>query len=736
MKAAQKTAFGSFHLFSSVLLSREGKGEVMSEKQVFKTTWGGRPLQIEVGQLAKQANGAVLVRYGDTVVLSAAVASKEAKDTDFFPLTINYEEKMYAAGKIPGGFIKREGRPSTEATLTARLIDRPIRPMFAEGFRNEVQVTNIVMSVETDCSPAMAAMLGSSLALSISDIPFDGPIAGVEVGRVNGEYVLNPTVEQAEQTDIELTVAGTKQAINMVESGAKEVSEEDMLGGLLFGFDAIKELVAFQEEIVQAVGKEKMEVTLLQVDEVLKKEIFDASYATMKAAVMTEEKLAREDNIEQVKIDIREAYAEKFAGHEDEDHLLKEVKQITEDLEKDVVRELITIDKIRPDGRKLDEIRPLSSEVSLLPRVHGSGLFTRGQTQALSACTLAPLGEHQIIDGLGVEVSKRFIHHYNFPQFSVGSTGRAGSPGRREIGHGALGERALAQVIPSEEEFPYTIRLVAEVLESNGSSSQASICAGTLALMDAGVPIKAPVAGIAMGLVSDGENYTILTDIQGLEDHLGDMDFKVAGTKDGITALQMDIKIQGITEQILTEALTQAKQARMEILEELTSTIAAPREELSQYAPKIEMIQIEPAKIKDVIGKGGDTINGIIDETGVKIDIDQDGKVSIASADAEMIKKAIKIIEDLTKEVKVGEVYLGKVVRIEKFGAFVNLIKGKDGLVHISQLANDRVNKVEDVVKLGDEILVKVTEIDKQGRVNLSRKAMLNEDGSTKNEEK
>ena len=736
MKAAQKTAFGSFHLFSSVLLSREGIGDVMSEKQVFKTTWGGRPLQIEVGQLAKQANGAVLVRYGDTVVLSAAVASKEAKDTDFFPLTINYEEKMYAAGKIPGGFIKREGRPSTEATLTARLIDRPIRPMFAEGFRNEVQVTNIVMSVETDCSPAMAAMLGSSLALSISDIPFDGPIAGVEVGRVNGEYVLNPTVEQAEQTDIELTVAGTKQAINMVESGAKEVSEEDMLGALLFGFDAIKELVAFQEEIVQAVGKEKMEVTLLQVDEVLKKEIFDASYATMKAAVMTEEKLAREDNIEQVKIDIREAYAEKFAGHEDEDHLLKEVKQITEDLEKDVVRELITIDKIRPDGRKLDEIRPLSSEVSLLPRVHGSGLFTRGQTQALSACTLAPLGEHQIIDGLGVEVSKRFIHHYNFPQFSVGSTGRAGSPGRREIGHGALGERALAQVIPSEEEFPYTIRLVAEVLESNGSSSQASICAGTLALMDAGVPIKAPVAGIAMGLVSDGENYTILTDIQGLEDHLGDMDFKVAGTKDGITALQMDIKIQGITEQILTEALTQAKQARMEILEELTSTIAAPREELSQYAPKIEMIQIEPAKIKDVIGKGGDTINGIIEETGVKIDIDQDGKVSIASADAEMIKKAIKIIEDLTKEVKVGEVYLGKVVRIEKFGAFVNLIKGKDGLVHISQLANDRVNKVEDVVKLGDEILVKVTEIDKQGRVNLSRKAMLNEDGSTKNEEK
>ncbi|MHC5374087.1 polyribonucleotide nucleotidyltransferase [Enterococcus sp. LJL120] len=704
----------------------------MSEKQVFKTNWGGRPLEVEIGQMAKQANGAVLVRYGDTVVLSAAVASKEAKDTDFFPLTINYEEKMYAVGKIPGGFIKREGRPSTDATLTARLIDRPIRPMFADGFRNEVQVTNIVMSVEQDCSPSMAAMFGSSLALAISDIPFDGPIAGVDVGRVNGEYVLNPTVEQAEQTDISLTVAGTKKAINMVESGAKEVSEEDMLGALLFGFAAIQELVAFQEEIVAAVGKEKMTVTLLEVNPDLKKEIFAEYYPVMKEAVLTEEKLAREDNIEAVKEKVKEVYGEKYANVELEDidqvQITKEIKQIAEDLEKDVVRELITIDKIRPDGRKLDEIRSLSSEVGILPRVHGSGLFTRGQTQALSAATLAPLGEHQIIDGLGVEDSKRFIHHYNFPQFSVGSTGRAGSPGRREIGHGALGERALAQVIPSEQDFPYTIRLVAEVLESNGSSSQASICAGTLALMDAGVPIKAPVAGIAMGLVSDGENYTILTDIQGLEDHLGDMDFKVAGTKDGITALQMDIKIQGITEQILSEALTQAKKARMEILAELTSTLAEPRKELSKYAPKIEMIQIEPAKIKDVIGKGGETINGIIDETGVKIDIDQEGNVSIASADAEMIQKAIKIIQDLTKEIQVGEVYLGKVVRIEKFGAFVNLIKGKDALVHISQLANERVNKVEDVVKLGDEVLVKVTEIDRQGRVNASRKAMLKDE--------
>lgn len=707
-------------------------------KQVFETTWGGRSLKVEVGQLAKQANGAVLVRYGDTVVLSAAVASKEAKDTDFFPLTINYEEKMYAVGKIPGGFIKREGRPSMEATLTARLIDRPIRPMFADGFRNEVQVTNIVMSVEQDCSPAMAAMLGSSLALAVSDIPFDGPIAGVEVGRVAGEYVLNPTVAQHEASDIDLTVAGTKQAINMVESGAKEVSEADMLGALMFGHRAIQEIVAFEEEIVAACGKEKMAITLLQVDAELKEEVYKNYYQIMKDAVLTEEKLAREDEIEKVKASLKEAYAAQTASLDDDEatHLMKEIGQLADDLEKDVVRELITIDKIRPDGRKLDEIRALSSEVGLLPRVHGSGLFTRGQTQALSACTLAPLGEHQIIDGLGIEDSKRFIHHYNFPQFCVGSTGRAGSPGRREIGHGALGERALAQVIPSETDFPYTIRLVAEVLESNGSSSQASICAGTLALMDAGVPIKAPVAGIAMGLVSDGENYTILTDIQGMEDHLGDMDFKVAGTKDGITALQMDIKIQGITEQILREALAQAKLARMEILDELTSTLPEPRKELSPYAPKIEMIQIDPAKIKDVIGKGGDTINGIIDETGVKIDIDQDGKVSIASENADMIQKAIKIIEELTKEVKVGEVYLGKVVRIEKFGAFVNLIKGKDGLVHISQLANERVNKVEDVVKLGDEILVKVTEIDKQGRVNLSRKALLKDDKKDTKEKK
>ena len=703
----------------------------MTEKKVFSMDWGGRPLSVEVGQLAKQANGSVLVRYGDTVVLTAAVASREPKDVDFFPLTVNYEEKMYAAGKVPGGFIKREGRPSEAATLTARLIDRPIRPMFADGFRNDVQITNIVMSVEQDCTPEMSAMLGSSLALCISDIPFNGPIAGVNVGRVNGEYILNPTVEQTALSDIELSVAGTKDAINMVESGAKEVTEEDMLGALMFGHEAIKELVAFQEKVVAEVGKEKMDIQLLQVSEDLQAEIMTAYKDAMVAAIQTEEKLAREVNIDAVKAEIMEVYEAKFADDEDSAKKLKEVRQITEDLEKNEVRRLITKEKIRPDGRQVDEIRPLAGEVGLLPRVHGSGLFTRGQTQALSTVTLAPLGEHQIIDGLGTEESKRFIHHYNFPQFSVGSTGPTRGPGRREIGHGALGERAMAQVIPSEEEFPYMIRVVSEVLESNGSSSQASICGGILALMDAGVPIKAPVAGIAMGLVMDGDDYTILTDIQGLEDHLGDMDFKVAGTEAGITALQMDIKIEGITEQILTEALTQAKKARMEILDVLTATIPEPREELSEYAPKIEMIQIKPEKIKDVIGKGGDTINGIIDETGVKIDIDQDGNVSIASSDAAMIKRAIQIIEELTKEVEVGEVYLGKVVRVEKFGAFVNLIKGKDALVHISQLANERVNKVEDVVKVGDEVLVKVTEIDRQGRVNASRKAMLKEDEAT-----
>lgn len=697
----------------------------MSEKKVFSYNWGGRQLQVEIGQLAKQANGAVLVRYGDTVVLTAAVGTKQAKDTDFFPLTVNYEEKMYAAGKIPGGFIKREGRPSEHATLTARLIDRPIRPMFAEGFRNEVQITNMVMSVDPNCPPEMAAMFGSSLALCISDIPFDGPIAGVDVGRVNGEYVINPTTEQKENSDIELSVAGTATAINMVESSAKEVNEEDMLGALLFGHEEIKKLVAFQEEIVREVGKEKMEVTLLSFDSAIEAQVKDLFSQAMVHAIQTEEKLAREANIEKVKETAIEHFEAVLEENDEKAGLLKQVSQLVDNLEKDEVRRLITEEKVRPDGRKIDEIRPLASEIDLLPRVHGSGLFTRGQTQALTSATLAPLGEYQVIDGLGIEEGKRFIHHYNFPQFSVGSVGRAGSPGRREIGHGALGERALKQVIPSPEDFPYTIRLVSEVLESNGSSSQASICAGTLALMAAGVPIKAPVAGIAMGLISDGTNYTVLTDIQGLEDHLGDMDFKVAGTKDGITALQMDIKIQGITEQILREALTQAKKARFEILEELTSTIAEPRKELSPYAPKIEMISIHPDKIKVVIGRGGETINAIIDETGVKIDIDQEGHVSIASTDAAMIQRAKEIIEDLTREIEVGQVYEGTVRRIEKFGAFVEIAKGKDGLVHISELAHERVGKVEDVLALGDKVTVKVIEIDGQGRINLSRKVLL-----------
>ena len=697
----------------------------MSEKKVYSYEWGGRLLQVEIGQLAKQANGAVLVRYGDTVVLTAAVGTKQAKDTDFFPLTVNYEEKMYAAGKIPGGFIKREGRPSEHATLTARLIDRPIRPMFAEGFRNEVQITNTVMSVDPNCPPEMAAMFGSSLALCISDIPFDGPIAGVDVGRVNGEYVINPTTEQAELSDIELSVAGTATAINMVESSAREVSEEDMLGALLFGHEEIKKLVAFQQQIVQEIGKEKMEVTLLSFDPEIEKQVKDLFSQAMINAIQTEEKLAREENIEKVKETALEHFEAVLEENDEKAGLLKQVSQLVDNLEKDEVRRLITEEKVRPDGRRIDEIRPLSSEIDLLPRVHGSGLFTRGQTQALTSATLAPLGEYQVIDGLGIEEGKRFIHHYNFPQFSVGSVGRAGSPGRREIGHGALGERALKQVIPTPEDFPYTIRLVSEVLESNGSSSQASICAGTLALMAAGVPIKAPVAGIAMGLISDGTNYTVLTDIQGLEDHLGDMDFKVAGTTTGITALQMDIKIQGITEQILREALTQAKKARFEILEELTSTIAEPRKELSPYAPKIEMISIHPDKIKVVIGRGGETINSIIDETGVKIDIDQEGHVSIASTDAAMIQRAKEIIEDLTREIEAGQVYEGTVRRIEKFGAFVEIAKGKDGLVHISELAHERVAKVEDVLSIGDKVKVKVTEIDGQGRINLSRKALI-----------
>ncbi|MCM3713242.1 polyribonucleotide nucleotidyltransferase [Halalkalibacter oceani] len=691
-------------------------------KHEFKMDWAGRELTVETGQLAKQANGAVLIRYGDTAVLSTATASKEPKDLPFFPLTVNYEERLYAAGKIPGGFIKREGRPSEKAILASRLIDRPIRPLFPDGFRNEVQVISIVMSVDQNCSSEMAAMVGSSLALSISDIPFGGPIAGVTVGRLDGDFVINPTTEQLDKSDINLVVAGTKDAINMVEAGADEVPEEVMLEAIMYGHEEIKKIIAFQEEIIAAVGKEKSEIKLKQVDAELDQEIRQLAEAKLKEAVQVPEKHARAEAIDAV-------MKETLAVFEEREEVAKsDVEEVLNKIVKEEVRRLITVEKIRPDGRKVDEIRPLASQVHLLPRTHGSGLFTRGQTQALSICTLGALGDVQILDGLGIEESKRFMHHYNFPQFSVGETGPIRAPGRREIGHGALGERALEPVIPNENEFPYTVRLVSEVLESNGSTSQASICASTLAMMDAGVPIKAPVAGIAMGLVKQGDHVSVLTDIQGMEDALGDMDFKVAGTRDGVTALQMDIKIDGINRAILEEALAQAKRGRMIILDNMLEAIAESRKELSEYAPKIMTMRINPDKIRDVIGPSGKIINKIIEETGVKIDIEQDGTVYISSIDMQMNEKARAIIEDIVREVEVGQTYLGKVKRIEKFGAFVELFKGKDGLVHISQLAEERVNKVEDVVKIGDEILVRVTEIDNQGRVNLSRKVILKEE--------
>lgn len=695
-------------------------------KQVFETTFCGRPLSVEIGQVAKQANGAALIRYGETTVLSAAVMSKKMASGDFFPLQVNYEEKMYAAGKFPGGFNKREGRPSLDATLTARLIDRPIRPMFAEGFRNEVQIINTVLSYDEDASAPMAAMFGSSLALAISDIPFDGPIAGVQVGYVDGELIINPSQAQKESSLLELTVAGSRDAINMVESGAKELSEEVMLEALLKGHEAVRDLIAFQDEIVKAVGKEKAEVELLQVDADLQAEIIQNYNSQLQAAVQVEEKKAREAATEAIKEEVIAAYEEKHAEHEEFERIMRDVAEILEQMEHAEVRRLITEDKIRPDGRRVDEIRPLEAEIDFLPKVHGSGLFTRGQTQALSVLTLAPMGETQIVDGLDPEYKKRFLHHYNFPQYSVGETGRYGAPGRRELGHGALGERALAQVLPSLEEFPYAIRLVAEVLESNGSSSQASICAGTLALMAGGVPIKAPVAGIAMGLISDGSNYTILTDIQGLEDHFGDMDFKVAGTREGITALQMDIKIKGITPQILQEALAQAKKARFEILDLIEATIPEPRKELAPTAPKIDTIKIDVDKIKVVIGKGGETIDKIIDETGVKIDIDEEGNVSIYSSDQDAINRAKEIIASLVREAKVGEVYHNaKVVRIEKFGVFVNLFDKTDALVHISEIAWTRTEKVSDVLEVGEEVDVKVIKIDDKGRIDASMKALL-----------
>lgn len=694
-------------------------------KQTFEMTFAGRPLVVEVGQVAKQANGAVVVRYGDTTVLSTAVMSKKMATADFFPLQVNYEEKMYAAGKFPGGFNKREGRPSTDATLTARLIDRPIRPMFAEGFRNEVQVINTVLSYDENASAPMAAMFGSSLALSISDIPFNGPIAGVQVAYAAEDFIINPSVADKEVSHLDLTVAGTKEAINMVESGAQELSEDIMLQALLKGHEAIQELVDFQNYIVAAVGKEKAEVELLQVNADLKAEIETAYYDQLAKAVQVEEKLAREAATQAVKEEVLASYQERFAEDDDKDTILRDVAEILEQMEHAEVRRLITEDKVRPDGRRVDEIRPLDAEIDFLPKVHGSGLFTRGQTQALSVLTLAPMSDTQLVDGLDPEYKKRFLHHYNFPQYSVGETGRYGAPGRREIGHGALGERALAQVLPSVEEFPYAIRLVAEVLESNGSSSQASICAGTLALMAGGVPIKAPVAGIAMGLISDGTNYTVLTDIQGLEDHFGDMDFKVAGTRQGITALQMDIKISGITPAILEEALAQAKVARFEILDVIESAIAEPRPELAPTAPKIDSIQIPVDKIKVVIGKGGETIDKIIAETGVTIDIDEEGLVQIFSSDQDAIDRAKTIISDLVREAKVGEVYTVPVVRIEKFGAFVHLFNKTDALVHISELAWKRTEHVEDVVKVGDMVTVKIIKIDEKGRVDASIKTLL-----------
>ena len=710
-------------------------------KKVFEKEFRGRKLIIEHGELAKQAHGAVLVRYGDTVVLSTVVVSKTANIlSDFFPLMVLYQEKLYSVGKIPGGFIKREGRPTDAATLAARMIDRPMRPMFPEDFRNEVQVVNTILSVDTDNSPELSAMFGSSLATCISKIPFDGPIAGVKVGRVNGEFIINPTPDELENSDLDLTVAGTKYAINMVEAGAKEVSEEDMLEALMFGHDAVKELCEFQEEIIKEIGEEKMEYEHIELDDELVNEITELASDKLDKAMRIREKLEKYAAIDSVKEEIVNKYEEENKDNLSSDELtllLTKVKLILENIEYDIFRSITVNEKTRSDGRKMTEIRPLSTDIDLLPRTHGSALFTRGETQALAVTTLGALNENQILDGLSLETEKRFMLHYNFPAFSVGETGRYGSPGRREIGHGALGERCLLQVMPNEEEFPYTVRVVSEILESNGSSSQATICAGCMSLMAAGVPIKAPVAGIAMGLITskDGKDYTILTDIQGMEDHLGDMDFKVGGTRNGICSLQMDIKIKGITKEILKEALAQAHDARQEILDVMERQIAKPRDEVSEYAPKMETFMINPERIKDVIGKGGEMITKIICETSnvtsvndvraVKIEIEDDGRVMIYHMDREIINKAAEWIKDLTREVEEGQIYPAKVVKIESFGCFVEVWPGCEGLVHISKLAKDHVEKVEDVVKLGDEILVKAIGTDNKGRLNFSRKDAL-----------
>lgn len=715
-------------------------------KRVFKLDFFGRKIVVEHGELAKQATGSVLVRYNDTVVLTAVVVNKNVNLlSDFFPLTVNYQEKLYSVGKIPGGFIKREGRPSENATLAARMIDRPMRPLFPEGFKNEVQIINTVLSVDQDCSPELTAMFGSSLATSISKIPFNGPIAGVKVGLVDGEFIINPTPEQLENSKLDLTVAGTMDAINMVESSAKEVDEKTMLDALMFGHEAVKTLIKFQMEIIDEIGEEKMEYETLEIPRDLREEVSSLATEKMDKALRIKDKLKKYNAIDELKEEIVNHYIAKNQDQLSDDELKElevKIKMILNDIEYKIFRGIVVKEHIRADGRKMDEIRPLSTSIDLLPRTHGSALFTRGETQSLSVTTLGALGEHQILDGLGLEDQKRFMLHYNFPQFSVGETGRYGAPGRREIGHGALGEKALLQVIPSEDEFPYTIRVVSEILESNGSSSQASICAGCMSLMAAGVPIKSPVAGIAMGLITHEDDYTILTDIQGMEDHLGDMDFKVAGTKNGICALQMDIKIKGITKEILEKALKQAKKARLEILKVITDTIKEPRKEVSKYAPKTMIFKIDPAKIKDVIGKGGETITKIICEASnvtevnninaVKVDLEDDGRVIIYHTDQDIIDKTAKMIQDITREVEVGEIYEAKVVKIEDFGCFVEIWPGCEGLVHISQLAEKRVEKTEDVVSLGDQILVKALGPDKKGRQNFSRKEALLENKKTK----
>lgn len=712
-------------------------------KRVFEFDFRGRKIVVENGEMAKQANGAVLVRYGDTVILSTVVVKKEANLlSDFFPLMVIYQEKLYSVGKIPGGFIKREGKPTDAATLAARMIDRPMRPLFKEGFKNEVQIVNTVLSVDTDNSPELTAMFGSSLCTSISEIPFDGPIAGVKVGYIDNEFVINPTPQQLEESTLDLTVAGTKYAINMVEAGAKEVSEDLMLDALIYGHEAIKELIEFQEKIIAEIGKPDMEYETLEIEDELREEVRNLCEEKLNKAMRIKEKLEKYEAIDKVKEEIIEKYKSEFEEklkEEELEKMLTKVKLVLEEVEYEIFRQIVVKEKTRADGRKMTEIRSLSTDIDILPRTHGSALFTRGETQSLAVTTLGALGEHQILDGLSLEAEKRFMLHYNFPAFSVGETGRYGAPGRREIGHGALGERALLQVIPSEEEFPYTIRVVSEILESNGSSSQATICAGCLSLMAAGVPIKAPVAGIAMGLITAGDDYTILTDIQGMEDHLGDMDFKVAGTRKGICALQMDIKIKGITKKILKEALAQAKDARMEILDVMEKQIKEPRKEVSKYAPKTYTFMIKPEKIKDVIGKGGEMITKIIleasnvksvtDINAVKVDLEDDGRVVIYHSNQEIIDKTVEMIKDVVKEVEEGEIYTAKVVKIEEFGCFVQVWPGCEGLVHISELAKERVNKTEDVVKLGDEIVVKCIGWDKKGRLNFSRKKVLALDG-------